>query len=135
RQEAGTEAVRLDRRQRRRPRAEKAQGGDGKGASDLAIHLEPSGHVSMERWHADVLCPRWQGGHPLQMGRQPRRESDRHGLGEAAPRSGKQHEEAGTVTAEAYLSGEALRRERRRAFSLWGRGLPLRGGSSKRRFR
>src|SRR5262249_52156708 len=34
-----------------------------------------------------------------------------------------------------YLQREALRRERRRAFSFQGQGLRIRGGSSKTRFR
>src|SRR5262249_13869413 len=84
-------------RQRRRPRAEKAQRGFGKGAIELAVHLESRSHVAVERRYADVLCHRCQGGHPLQVGRQPRGESDRDGAGEADPRSGKRREEAGTL--------------------------------------
>src|SRR5262249_20758401 len=110
RQEACTEAVRLDRRQCPRPRTEKTQGGDEQGENELAIHFEPRRYISMERRHADVLCPRWQGSHPLQMDRQPRGESDRHGLGEPAPRSGKQHEEAGSVTAAWTIGSDALRK-------------------------
>src|SRR5262249_40530248 len=108
RQEPGTEAVCLDRRQRRRPRAEKAQRGFGKGAIELAVHLESRSHVAVERRYADVLCHRCQGGHPLQVGRQPRGESDRYRPGEADPPGGRRHEEVGTLWQEAEPDAESI---------------------------
>src|SRR5262249_38723294 len=90
-----SQAIRPDRRQRKRPGVEDPEGRDGPGEDELAVVRVPgSDQREVKPEHAGLLRSRREGRNPPQMGRPPRRACDRHGAGEADHRDGGEWREA-----------------------------------------